>query len=69
MQHIELLVTIHSKQERGHVHKAGARGILVEHLGARASLVEIRVPDDSLEGNAWYETIEVRNSEFRLVDP
>jgi len=68
MQHIELLVTIPSKQEKGHIHNPGARGILVEHLGAHASLVEIRVPDDSLEGNAWYETLEVRNSEFKLVD-
>lgn len=68
MQHIELLVEIPSKQEKGHVHRIGARGVLVEHLGARASLVEIRVADESLEGDAWYETIEVRNSEFKLVE-
>jgi len=30
--------------------------------------VEIRVEDESLEGDAWYETIEVRNSEFKLVE-
>jgi len=67
-QKIELLVAIPSQQEVGHMHMPGDRGILVEHIGGKASLIEIQVHDPSLEGNAWYETIEVRNSEFKLVD-
>jgi hypothetical protein len=65
---MKLTVDIESQQEPGHVHHVGATGILVEPLGANAWLVEVRVPDPTLEGDAWYETLEVRGDEFELID-
>lgn len=68
MQAIELMIAIPSQMEAGHIHQPGDRGILVEHLGPDASIIEIRVKDESLEGLAWYETFAVKNEEFKLVD-
>ena len=61
---IRLTVAIPSADRRGHVHASGTPGILVERLGPGAWLVEVRVPDESLEGDAWYETLEVAEHEF-----
>jgi len=61
---IRLTVAIPSAYQRGHVHALGTPGIVVEQLGPGVWLVEVRVPDESLEGNAWYETLEVAEHEF-----
>jgi len=61
---MKLTVEIESQQEPGHVHRVGASGIVVEPLGPDAWLVEVCVPDPTLEGDAWYETLEVRGDEF-----
>lgn len=65
-----LLVDVPSDQEPGYIHKAGSTGIVVEVLESLTEdpnppvwLAEIRVPDDSLEGGAWYETVELRPEE------
>lgn len=50
------------------VHPPGTQGILVEKLSPRIWLVELRVPDKSLEGDAWYETVEVLPDEIAEVD-
>lgn len=50
------------------VHPVGTQGILVEKLGSQIWLVELRVPDESLEGDAWYETIEVSPEEVEDDD-
>lgn len=68
MQTIELSVAVPSQMEDGYIHQPGDRGLLVEHLGPDASIIEIRVKDESLEGLAWYETFAVKNEEFKLVD-
>jgi len=61
---IRLTVAIPSAYRRGHVHVPGTPGIAVEQLGPGAWLVEVRIPDDTLEGDAWYETLEVAEHEF-----
>ena len=63
---MKLTVEIPSLEEADHIHRVGAHGIVVEPLGPNAWLVEVRVPDESLEGDAWYETLEVRGNEFEL---
>jgi len=45
------------------VHPVGTHGVIVEELGPRVWLVELRVPDESLEGDAWYDVVEVRPEE------
>lgn len=38
------------------VHSVGSEAEIIELLGDDAVLIEVRVPDDTLEGDAWYET-------------
>jgi len=64
---MKLKIDIESRQKPGHVHRAGAEGIVVERLGRGAWLVEVRVPDESLVGDAWYETLDVRKGEFETL--
>lgn len=64
METIRLKVAVRSLHKPGYIHGAGTPGIAVEPLGATAWLVEVRVPDESLEGGAWYETLEVLEDEF-----
>lgn len=64
---IELTVAVKSRRV-GHSHRTGATGVLIEHLGGNAWLAELRVPDETLEGDAWYETVELTESEFRDAD-
>lgn len=66
---IRLTVDIASSYKPGHVHRVGTAGFIVEALGPHAYLVEVTVPDASLEGDAWYETIEIRDTEFELTHP
>lgn len=64
---IRLIASIPSREDPDHLHEAGTAGVLVEHLGSDAYLVELRVPDGSLEGDAWYETVEVYAHEFEMA--
>lgn len=58
-----------SEERPGHVHVAGTEVKVVEVLGA-ACIVEVRVPDESLVGGAWYDTIEVSIWNLKAVyDP
>lgn len=63
-----LTVDIPSRQKPGHTHKAGTEFAPVEKLGEDVWLIEIRVPDETLEGDAWYETLEARNSETEVAE-
>lgn len=47
-------------RRKGHVHAAGTPVKLVRNLGEKMWLIEVRVPDETLAGGAWYETLEVR---------
>lgn len=47
-------------------YQAGTPGIAVERLGPNAWLVEVRIPDPELEGGFFFETLEVRPSEFQF---
>ena len=64
---IELLVELISRRRHGFVHAVGSTGTLVTKIGAGAYIVEIRVPDSKLEGEAWYENFDVLDNEFREV--
>lgn len=64
-ENVELRVAIPSRQESGFVHAIGSGGVIVEHLGSSAFLVELRVPDERLVGDAWYETFEVYDRELK----
>lgn len=65
---MKLLVDIESRHRSGHIHPSGSSGIVVERLGDDAWLVEVRVPDPTLVGDGWYETLDVREHEFELVE-
>jgi len=65
---MRLCVEVESEAEPGLIHPVGMTGILVESLGAHAWLVEVRVPDDTLEGGAWYDTLELDEYQFDVVD-
>lgn len=52
----------------GHTHEPGTDGMTVENLGGDLWLVEVRIPDDSLEGDAWHEMLELRETEFELME-
>ena len=56
---MRLLKTYPSEERPGFVHAAGSEATVVERLSESVSLVEVRVPDASLVGDAWYDTIEV----------
>ncbi|MEM9456074.1 MAG: hypothetical protein AAGF11_17970 [Myxococcota bacterium] len=64
---MRLRVELRSRREPDHVHGVDAEGVVVEALGTNVWLVEVCVPDETLEGDAWYETFEVRGHEFELV--
>lgn len=64
---MKLVVDILSEEQEGYVHQAGATGIVVEPLGPNAWIIEVRVPDTTLEGDAWYETFHVYGHEFELL--
>lgn len=56
-----LTVDIPSRHRPGHIHKAGTEIAPVERVGEGGEewLVEVRVPDDSLEGGYWWDQLEV----------
>jgi hypothetical protein len=66
-QKIELLVELISRQRKGFVHAVGSTGAMVESIGTGAYIVEIRVPSSQFEGEAWYETFDVLENEFRTL--
>lgn len=67
---VVLQVDVCSRDVPGHVHRLGTAASFVEWLGKDACLVEVRVPDATLEGDAWYEVLEVYVPEIRVVpDP
>lgn len=51
-----------SAENPAHVHRAGTPVVLLEPLDPDKSvwLVEVRVPDDTLVGGAWFDCIEAR---------
>lgn len=61
---IRTTVAIRSRQEPDHEHAIGTHGWILEELGPDVWLVELRIPDLTLVGDAWYEVFEMRNSEF-----
>lgn len=64
---ITLRVPLESQHRPGYTHAVGSMGIAVEHLGGDVMLIEIRVPDETLVGGAWYETFDVRSHEIALT--
>lgn len=67
MNPIRLTAWIPSQVEPEYIHGPGAPGIVVGRLGGDAFLIELRVPCGQLEGDAWYETIEVYEHEFEQM--
>ena len=66
-QKIELLVELISRRRSGFIHAVGSTGTMVESIGTGAYIVEIRVPSRQFEGEAWYETFDVLENEFRTL--
>ena len=66
-QKIELLVELISRRRVGFIHAVGSTGALVKEIGTGAFVVEIRVPSRQFEGDAWYETFDVLENEFRTL--
>lgn len=66
-QKIRLIKDVESQWIDGHVHKAGLMGIVVESVGSDGWLVEIRVPDTTLEGDAWYECADLTEKYFEFM--
>lgn len=69
-QKIRLLKEIPSLYQPGFVHEVGSEGVVVEPLAPNGAawLIEVTVPDETLEGDAWYETIEVLPHEFEVIE-
>jgi hypothetical protein len=67
--HIELTKPISSHRKPGYVHPPGTKGVVVESLGDNAWIIEVRVHDSSLVGDAWYETLDTYGHEFKLCVP
>lgn len=65
---IRLTTQTQSQHHPGVLHEAGAEGIIVEALDENTSLVEIRVPDETLEGDAWYDVLDLPNDTFEVVE-
>ena len=65
---MKLVVDIERSQEPGIIHRAGTMGIVVEPIDSDVWLVEVRVHDDPLESSARFETLEVREDEFILIE-
>jgi len=59
-----MTVDVPSRSHPGHVHKAGTEIAPVERIGdTGAWFVEVRVPDATLEGGYWWETLELKAKE------
>lgn len=60
-----MTVDVPSRSRPGHVHKAGTEIAPVERIGKDTGvwLVEVRVPDETLEGGFWWETLELKLKE------
>jgi hypothetical protein len=61
-------VNLQSLAEPIRVHPAGSDALVVAVLGPGVYLVEVMVPDDQLASGAWYETLELAEGEFELVE-
>jgi len=55
-----------SEERPGHEHPAGTE-VVVQEVHGVSCLVEVRVPDESLVGGAWYDTIEVSIWDLKAV--
>lgn len=66
MLRAKLKVPIESRDSSGHVYQPGDEGAFLESIGPRAYLIEMCVTDRSLEGDAWYEVLEVRDTEVEI---
>lgn len=53
--------SIASTQRDGYMHQSGTEVVLLEALDPerRYWIVEVKVPDSQLEGDAWFDAIEV----------
>lgn len=60
-----LTADIPSEQQEGLIHHAGTEVLLLEEIGPDVWLVEVRIADESLEGDAWYEVLEVSSGELK----
>lgn len=53
----------------GYVHPAGTEVTVLEPLGETHVLVEVRIPDETLEGGACFDCIEVERAALALISP
>lgn len=65
---VRTTVNLQSRAEPIRVHPAGSEALVVALLGPGEYLVEIRVPDPRYAGGAWYESYEVLEADFDLVE-
>jgi len=66
MLRARLKVPIASRDSSGHIYQPGEEGAFLESIGPKAYLIEMCVTDHSLEGDAWYEVLEVRDTEVEV---
>jgi len=64
---VRIKAEIRSTSEPGHIFCAGSEARVVLMLGENAMLAEFRVYDPRLEGDAWYETVELHVNEVERV--
>jgi hypothetical protein len=64
---VRTTANLQSAAEPIRVHPSGSDGLVVAFLGPGVYLVEIRVPDATLAGGAWHDTLELRDSDFELA--
>ncbi len=65
---VRTTVNLQSQAEPIRVHPAGSDGLVVAFLGPGAYLVEIKVHDVTMPGSAWYDTMELHEGEFEVID-
>ena len=67
MKKVKLLVEVESTQ--GIIHPVGTIGLEIEdgRMGP-LRLIEVRVPDDTLAGGAWYDFLDLFQKEFEYLD-
>ena len=66
---LQLRYDVPSRTREGHVHREGTEVAFVEPNGDDWWFVEVRVPDESLVGGAWFETLEVPKGDLDGIPP
>ena len=59
-------VNLRSLAEPIRVHPVGSEGLVVDVVATGMYIVEIRVSDANVSGGAWYDTLELRDSDFAV---